>query len=633
MLLGTLPLSVFAEEISSAVEGLADNDNSLPVVIVESLYSYHHYETLPEDFYRALPDENGVFYFDITLEDMEKAPTNGEEILVYYRTVDDTAVSVWGDYESVGVHGDTYVTLNQANGYKARVMVNSTVLPVASRGSDWFWEDPKSDALVSYRFIFELIDVVGNAKLYEPDPDTYSGTIADRDKSRLYCYLRAEQYFNQNSFGHTFEDEQAFVSLVNNTINTPFIYYQGSQSGNLNYKLPNYFRSLLATGKYNLGVSLVGLCQEDLWNNEGPVTFDLYYTYQGEQKKALTLIIEGQFDESEFFGWEHAFDYAHGDYGDEDFKDGWLYDDMEYDIDDFIEDNFYGFILYDNDGNEAYRVMKEEGKDIDDLVAALLKCEGDGYVSEQYHHFKMSNTPVSTSRLHWLKMPTNFAYADSYSWTFTTETFDDWDGRRLKDVMFAFCLYEKEDWAKIVTDDLGNQMVITNIDTMRKGDPLKITIKVSQLMTISTDRYPEIITAKINGIYDVTLNMKQLSYNAREDEDWRSSIYYSWDTFVFEGEIPKELDGITITSLEDITWPGDGGGRYIDYDGIRWYDFLSTTIHDIYGFGRDLRTPVATVNVKSSDIWSKSKSMDIYVNAQQNLNSRFNDYVNVYYQD
>jgi hypothetical protein len=119
MLVGTLPLSVFAEKVSSAVEGLADNDDSLPVVIVESLYSYHHYETLPEDFYRALPDENGVFYFDITLEDMEKAPTNGEEILVYYRTVDDTAVSVWGDYESVGIHGDTYVTLNQANGYKA----------------------------------------------------------------------------------------------------------------------------------------------------------------------------------------------------------------------------------------------------------------------------------------------------------------------------------------------------------------------------------------------------------------------------------------------------------------------------------------------------------------------------------
>ena len=60
--------------------------------------------------------------------------------------------------------------------------------------------------------------------------------------------------------------------------------------------------------------------------------------------------------------------------------------------------------------------------------------------------------------------------------------------------------------------------------------------------------------------------------------------------------------------------------------------FLSTTIHDIYGFGRDLRTPVATVGVKNSDLWSKSKSMDIYVNAQQNLNSRFNDYVNVYYQ-
>ena len=357
----------------------------------------------------------------------------------------------------------------------------------------------------------------------------------------------------------------------------------------------------------------------------------MYYTYKGEQRKALTLIIEGQFDESEFFGWEHAFDSAHEDYSDEYFNDGdWRYEDTEYDIEDFIEDNFYGFIIYDNDGNEACRVMKEEGKDIDDLKAALRKCEDEGYATEQYYHIKMSNTPVGTSGLHWLKMPTNFAYADSYSWSFTTETFDDWDGRRLKDVMFAFCLYEKEDWAKIETDDVGNQMVITNIDTLRSGDPLKMTIKVNQLMRISTERYPEIITAKINGKYTVTLNMKQLSYNAIEDEDWRESIYYSWDRFVFEGEIPEELDGIIITSLTDISWQGDGGSRY--FDSMRWYDFSSTTIHDIYGYGRDLRTPVATVGTRSSDPWSKSKSLDIYVNTQENPNSRFNDYVTVYYQ-
>ena len=643
MLLGTLPLSVFAEEISSAVEGLADNDNSLPVVIVESLHSYHHYETLPEDFYRALPDENGVFYFDITLEDMEKAPTNGEEILVYYRTVDDTAVSAWGDYESVGVHKDTYVTLNKENGYKARVMVKSTVLPVASVGNDWEFENPKSDALISYRFIFELIDVVGNAKLYEPDSDTYSGTIADRDKSRLYCYLGAEQYFNQTNHGTYMDkykqsaylyDESPFASLINNTINTSFIYYQGSESGNLNYQIPNYFRTLLATGRYNLGVSLLGLCQEDLWNNEGPVTFDLYYTYQGEQKKALTLIIEGQFDESEFFGWEHAFDYAEGEYRDEELADG---SDIEYDIDDFIEDNFYGFILYDNDGNEAYRVMKEEGKDIEDLVAALLKCETDGYAVEQTFVRMKPPVPVSHYDLHWLKMPTNFAYADSYSWTFTSETFDDWDGRRLKDVMFTFCLYDKDTGVKILKDDAGNQMVTTNIDTLREGDPLRMTVRLSHLLYLNTDNKPEYITAKINGKYDVTLNMKQLSYI--DPENWHSNIYYAWDTFVFEGEMPEGLGGITITHLTDIKWAttsvGDVGYSYLrDYElpVLQPLYFLSTTIHDIYGYGRDLRTPVATVGVKNSDLWSKSKSLDIYVNAQENINSRFNDYVTVYYQ-
>ena len=643
-LFAAFPLSVFAEEISSTVNGsTTNNPPDKPIVIVESLYSYNHhehYETLPEDFYRALPDENGVFYFNITLDEGSKTPENGEEILVYYRTVDDTAVSKWGDYESVGVHGDAYVTLNEENDYSAIVIVKSTVLDVASVGNDWPLEDAKSDALVSRRFIFELIGVEGeNADVYEPSTDTTSQvrTIEHRDKSKLYCYLRGEQYFNQSSYGTYLDSEPPFLFPTDNAINTPFIYYQGSQSGNLNYQIPDYFQTLLNTGRYNLGISILGLCQENTWNNEGPVTFDLYYTYQGEQKKALSLIIEGQFDESEFFGWEHAFDYAEENYRDDETGD---YYGFEYDIDDFINDNFYGFILYDNDGKEAYKVTKEESKDVDKIVAALLKCEEDGYAVEQTFNTNQSMIRIDYRDLHWLKMPTNFAYADSYSWTFTTETFDDWDGRRLKDVVLAFCLYEKDSSVKIATDDAGNQMVTTNIDTLRDGDPLRMTIRLSHLVCFpSTTPYSDTITAKINGKHEVTLKMKQLQYEEYRDGHYLDEyINYAWDTFVFEGEMPEELEGTTITSLTDIYWAKpDVAHSYLRDYFYAYYQplsFLSTTIHDIYfrRNARDLRIPVATVNPQNSIQWSKSKSLDVYVNAFENLNSRFEDYVTVYYQ-
>ena len=59
-LLTTLPLSVFASEIVRAVD-----NGSTPVVSVSSRYAYDKDNNLSE--YRALPDNDGVFYFIIYL--------------------------------------------------------------------------------------------------------------------------------------------------------------------------------------------------------------------------------------------------------------------------------------------------------------------------------------------------------------------------------------------------------------------------------------------------------------------------------------------------------------------------------------------------------------------------------------
>ena len=111
MLFGSMPLSVLAMGVGAAagaIDELSGGD-SLPVVSVQSLYSYGG--DTPTDI-RALPDYEGNFYLDISLD---KAPATDENILVYYRTVDDSAVAAWGDYESVGTPADTYVTLNKSN--------------------------------------------------------------------------------------------------------------------------------------------------------------------------------------------------------------------------------------------------------------------------------------------------------------------------------------------------------------------------------------------------------------------------------------------------------------------------------------------------------------------------------------
>ena len=113
-----------------------------PTVSVSSVYSENG---------RVIPNEYGKFFFDISLD---WNPINGDEIFVYYRTIDDTAVAEWGDYVGVGYPEDTYVTLNQANNYTARVTVQSVIT------EEGFYEVPSRltdpQLIVSRKFVFDL---------------------------------------------------------------------------------------------------------------------------------------------------------------------------------------------------------------------------------------------------------------------------------------------------------------------------------------------------------------------------------------------------------------------------------------------------------------------------------------------
>ena len=169
MLISAMPLSVFADEVSNIIE-----ENSKPIVKVESMYVFDRgadYE------FRALPDDFGTFYFDISLS---KNPEVDEEIVVFYRTVDDSAVAKWGDYEAVGTYGEAYVVLNKANKYKARVVVNSTILDISGIMMEKNVEN-NMDRLASRRFIFELTKVEGKAVIANDNQSC---------RNKLYCYYK-----------------------------------------------------------------------------------------------------------------------------------------------------------------------------------------------------------------------------------------------------------------------------------------------------------------------------------------------------------------------------------------------------------------------------------------------------------
>ena len=636
MLISAMPISVFAEEINSIIE-----ENSKPIVKVESKYTYDNgidYE------YRALPDNFGTFYFDISLD---KAPIDDEEIVVFYRTVDDSAVAKWGDYESVGAYGEAYVILNKANGYKTQVIVNSTILDTATIQMQDNNSIVEQDRIISRRFIFELTKVEGKAIIV-------NGLASCRNK--LYCYLRADTYFNVNNgrpmlysipeLSSTYSNKMPdMVMNYNNPINTEFLYGDTSTSGEINYQFPYEAKQLLNTGKYQLGLSIIGICREKYWNSDGPVTFDLYYTYQGKKQKALSLVIEGEFDDSTIFGWESAFDYAFDDYSDEHWcgvaHDKGYDENLKINIKDFIDDCFYGITVYDNEEKVAYSAVKGSDRDEGKLGKALKQLVLDkkvivpDRVSEprclsitDYHW------SIQTEQLYYLTLPSNFAYADSYSWEFITETSpgEQDEARRLENVLLITTLLKNDDFT-YEKDASGKQMITTNADTLQEGDPFRMSIRFNRNVLVSNFDNNCHITAKINGKYDVKMTLRGL-----DGSDWGSisdngyqQYAHTQDTLVFECELPDELRGTAITSIRNIELH-----EPYSYFGLRSFITLQYLvdkgIDDIYIKGRDLRTPAATIGSKPSDIWAKSKSVDIYVNTKDNLNARFNDAVTVYYQ-
>lgn len=605
MLFGMMPLTVLAGGVAAISDAISVAADQTPTVSVSSLYYYVDEDYSLQYRYRALPDSNGTFYFDIALD---KAPEVDEDIVVYYRTVDHTAVSKWGDYEAVGTNGDTYVILNKANGYKARVTVKSVVLDDAFLGPglynpDSFDESAVSkDEIFSRCFYFDLIRVEGNAKLFEP------ASSDEVDMSILTCYLRGERYHHQST-----ASTPSFYTLniYDSIINTPEKH--GVTTGNLNVSFSERWKNLMDMGHYYVGISLFGDCYEDWWNSDDDAILNIYYEYQGVKKKALTLNMEGEWDDNTFFGWELAYEYVNGNRTD---SDG-------IDVEDYMKDNFRGFVLYDNDENVVYEVSGGTNTMVSQLKQALTE----GYAIESDGAAWKVDTKYDdeVEDLHYLKLPSNFAYADSYSYEFISDSSG--DPRWLEDVTVCFMLFSNEPPRIAETPD-GTQMITTNANELMEGDLFKMTVRYTQPMkdTLIAGESCH-MTAMLNGVYPLTL----IPVNQ-----------VACDTWVYAAELPEEAKNVRLTSLKDIVFTQShktsvfrSFATNLDMD-YEWTDHgdgwtKSAVIGDLYGFDCDLRTPVATVDSKETSMWVKSKPLDISV-SPFGTGAAFNDYVMIYYE-
>ena len=666
MLVSCLPLSVLATGADSLAEALRSLSGS-PVVNVSSLY-FTEATWLSE--YRAIPDENGVFYFDISLS---RAPSTDGDILVYYRTVDDSAVSEWGDYEGIGMVEEAYVTLNKHNGYKARVTVNSTVIgdgfvaPTADGGG------PDKNRTMTRRFIFELTRV-------DDGTEPRKLTEEEKAKTRLYCYLNADRYHYQCNNGGVYSpygesvkaEKEAIIEQIKKKypdvdpyehfketiygivyqyfeasigyyslyqiadpttwINIPRIKYKGGFSAPLNFNFDDTWKNYAQSGICDVGISLYGQIIGENRDSDGNATVTIYYEYQGKRMPAVTLYLEGEFDDSKHFGWEHAFEYAI------DGQEGGNRDDH-------MKDNFIGFTLYDNDGNVAYEI-KDDMEDPDNRsslgiisICNLLKqAYIDGwavkqadlfstsyFTGEEFSGFEDYYTGNSDGCLYYLKLPSNFVLADSYSYVFISDSSNTKEIRRVENGAIAFALINNSQ-PKIDVDESGVQMLSSNVNSLREGDPLRVSMRFNRPVVV---RDPDncYITLDVNGKYPVKLKLKQLESVTADGE----RCYYACDTLVFEGDI-SEITDIKIESLRNIKLRDglDVGGEGIK-SFFTEFDIMSKSVKDIYGYTKDLRTPVAKLSAESAENWAKSKSIDVQVSISGSA-TRFEDYVTVYYQ-
>ena len=175
----------------------------------------------------------------------------------------------------------------------------------------------------------------------------------DYQEYMSYAMRQFDRRWEEYTANVTYESYYMTTNTIP-SLNTSKIQFIGRTSGSLNFGFNDEWRNFAKSNWCDIGISMAGTCEYSGKKSHGPTTFNIYYTYQGEKKLALSLYIEGYFDDDNFYGWEHAYEYAvEGNDGD--------------DRDDHVEDNDDSDYYSDDLKGADEFADSEEEEDIDNL--------------------------------------------------------------------------------------------------------------------------------------------------------------------------------------------------------------------------------------------------------------------------
>lgn len=627
MLFSVLPISVFAAESEGGDTGGDTNNGSGYTVEVESLYQYGNGK---DNTYRmegwAKPDTANVFYFRIFIDGVPEDTDIGE-VTAYYRTVDESAVAAWGDYEGVTAEDEKFVMLTKDNGYSQTVAVQSTpsdyrvslVEPKTQMDGYNYDRAKTTPRYIGRIFYFELYDVKGDAKLSEE-------AKGNNPLNRVTALLNAEYEFAAGYGAYPtgsqirVSNDKFFYNCID-TSSSPVS--KGKTEGSVDLSFSEEYKKLVESGVFKPYLFIEGELREGWFEHDENVHFTLFYRKNGVDLPALTLHMEGEFDDYKELGPELAFQY----YYDE--NEG--YEGLE---DGFVEDNFRGFAIYGNDGklltsegvsqsansnpkqNYTVRLSDEKISTATYGMNSVIKNRLVRPFSTEIRHENAWGEPKEFS----FALPSDFVNSNTFKYRFESEG---GNKRYISGVNMDFKLAtDKEPEFERVN---GKPLVKTNLDTIREGEKLQITMRFDTLTTIFNDYQNEsdgrlAIKAKVNGNKDVTFI--RVNSNAN-------------DTWVFEAEVPSDIYKITsitnlkMTGIEAIetihsSWTSSRSGH------LTWD---RTDLSGIFfvGYNTDLRPAVVNVNLEKKE--SPAKQVNVKISVKPDgATGNFSDSVTVYYQ-
>ena len=546
MLLGSVPitlLSAFAQEVSEAID--PSPKISITPITVRDLSGG-----------AAMPDASGDAYF------LVEADTELEEdVTVYYKTSDLSAVAESGDYEAASGFVILTPQTPQAQIVVKTFRTEYAVLSYIFR-SLYYWEPVSYE---SRRFEVVLTGVEG------------SDAVLDTEKSRAECVLNSKYTFEALQYT---ADKYTFVPFLAgvgdheliNVLSTPIVRELSPYTSRISPNFPtnwlNYMSSEVDAALY--------MALRDAYIAEG--------VKRGDAEVQISIgtfgvNMYGRFDNGTYLGWGSAFVYQ---------QTGNKGEDEEH-LDSYLEN--FGYMRWTSyDNKSVMTALTSENISKLSQYNNTSRYMTVDYLLANKHMIVRDTVPYWTSSG---MNPANYYVAMSdinyAANSMTLRVYNEWGERYLKSGDIVFRLEDIK--APKIEETDGVKAVYHNFDTATAGEKFRLTVRLTEPIQLKSTNIG--IVGKVNGKGKDALN-----------DPYAMRFNYvggnGTDTLYFESEYNGEYN---ITSVTDLTFINSE--YIIDYADVS--NTLSAEPFTLSGFSVDRRYPV--INVDNTNYVGTSASI------------------------